>query len=176
MLRTLAALLALGLLAACPKPTDNNDANLPPALRADADPLTLPLTRTDALPFVLPAQYGQPLILHLFTTWCYPCIPEVEELVQRYEELRAAGIKVVGISLDLEGIKTLPAFISTFSVPYPLAAAGPELMQGTTPLGPIQNVPALFLLDRRGVVVGYRVGTGGSGWLDQTIAKAKTLR
>jgi tetratricopeptide (TPR) repeat protein len=44
------------------------------------------------------------ILLNLWASWCPPCLAELKEWTQRADELRAAGIRVVALSVDgLEG-------------------------------------------------------------------------
>lgn len=159
----------LGLLTGCPK---EKQPELPPALQEGAAPLDLSLTNINGIPFRLSELRGKKLMMHFFATWCYPCLPEVNELNQHYAEIKAAGIELVGVGLDLEGTKTLRPFADSFGLAYPLVVGGPEITEGKTDLGPLRSIPALFLLDRDGRVLGYRVGVGKKDWLAQTLKKA----
>ena len=45
-------------------------------------------------------QRGAPTLINLWATWCQPCLRELAEFSRRYEDLRAAGISIVALSVD----------------------------------------------------------------------------
>lgn len=145
----------------------------PPIAQPGAQPLQLSLPTVGGGELRVQSLRGRPVILHVMATWCYPCLAEVEELKKRKAELDAAKIAVVEIGLDLEGEKLLGPFARTFEVPYPVGIGRGEVLEGKTPLGKLSSIPALFLLGPDGRLLGYRLGAGGPGWLDQTIAKSR---
>jgi len=46
------------------------------------------------------APSGRPTLLNLWASWCTPCIGELGELAQRRDEIEAAGLRVVALSVD----------------------------------------------------------------------------
>ena len=47
-----------------------------------------------------PAKQSPPTLITLWASWCVPCLAELNELTDRQEELRAAGLDVVTLSVD----------------------------------------------------------------------------
>ena len=47
-----------------------------------------------------PALGKQPLLLNLWATWCAPCLEELGHLRDRADDLRAAGLQVLALSVD----------------------------------------------------------------------------
>jgi thiol-disulfide isomerase/thioredoxin len=47
-----------------------------------------------------PTKHSSPLLINLWTSWCMPCVAELNELTEREADLRAAGLDVVALSVD----------------------------------------------------------------------------
>ena len=47
-----------------------------------------------------PSASGGPVLLNLWGSWCQPCIVELNEFAERQDEIRAAGLDVVALSVD----------------------------------------------------------------------------
>lgn len=46
---------------------------------------------------------GQVLVLNFWATWCPPCEEELPSLMRMQDRLRARGITVLGVSIDVDG-------------------------------------------------------------------------
>lgn len=78
---------------------------LPSPTRAQT-PLTPPMLQqlqfTDELgrPYALSQYIGQPLLLHLWATWCAPCVREIPALVRLQADYSQKGLTLLPISQD----------------------------------------------------------------------------
>lgn len=128
-----------------------------PSAHGVGPPLDLRLLRSggdaaggDALD--LPALRGRPVMLWFFATWCLPCQAEL----RRVERLAAAyrdGVVVWAVALDRQGDRLVRPFRSALGVAVPVALADDALLQGTSALGRISEVPQVVLFDGEGRLV-----------------------
>jgi thiol-disulfide isomerase/thioredoxin len=97
---------------------------------------------------------GRVVLLDFWATWCEPCQEELPELVALHEKYKDRGFSVVGVSMDILGLKVVAPFARENRVPYPLLLSG-----GMAPEGyPLPGFPAAFLIDRRGLIVRRYLG------------------
>ena len=110
----------------------------------------------------LPTKTGRLLLVNLWASWCGPCLAELSEFSQRYDEVRAKGIEILALSVDgLDGDASARAkaarLASDRKFPFTVGLATPQLttdfqelhnfhiqLQGQLPL------PSSFLIDRQG--------------------------
>jgi len=116
-----------------------------------------------------PIGSGRPLLVNLWASWCAPCLKELDDFSRSYDQLRAAGIELVALSVDGldEETATGPnastvAFAS--KLPFPVGRATPQLARDFQSLHDLQfalhrrlSLPSSFLIDGEGrLAVIYR--------------------
>lgn len=94
---------------------------------------------------------GQVVLLDFWASWCTPCmqkLPSVKELYRRYHE---QGLEIIGISLDVRE-EDLRLTLEEHQIPWPQAFDGGGLQAEIADLYRVYAIPALFLLDRTGII------------------------
>lgn len=87
-------------------------------------------------------------LLNLWTSWCGPCIGELEDLQALHVELQEKGCGVMGMLLD-DDLETARQLIKENGVAYPVLL-GPE---GLEDFLPVESVPTTLLVGRDGTVL-----------------------
>lgn len=96
-------------------------------------------------------------LVNVWATWCVPCREETPELVKLAKTYEAAGLEVVGISIDAPNHRAeIEEFIREYSVPYGMAHDEEQRIAG---LFEVSIIPFSFLLDREGKVIWMHAGT-----------------
>ena len=60
------------------------------------------LTTMDGDTTSLDAYEGQVVLLNFWATWCPPCVHEMPSMERLYQDLRARGFVVLGVSVDVD--------------------------------------------------------------------------
>lgn len=95
---------------------------------------------------------GRRLLVNLWATWCTNCAAEMPELDKLRAPLAAAGIDLVGISLDTQEPVDLAGFAQAKGIGYPLMLGGADAAAQLY-AGPQVSVPLTLLLDEHGKVL-----------------------
>lgn len=112
--------------------------------------------------------------VNVFATWCSPCIAEIPDLEQLYQDMADQGVNVVGIVLDTadgnggtdpEALETAQLLAEETGASYPFLVPDAGLMNGL--LTGIQAVPTSFFVDSEGNLAG-NVYTGSRSLEDWT--------
>jgi cytochrome c-type biogenesis protein len=113
---------------------------------------------------------GKVVLLNIWATWCHPCRDEIPYLETLYEQHRADGFEIVGVSVDARGQDAeIRDFVKTFRMTYPIWHDPDERVQSTfLALG----VPASYLIDRQGILRWRRIGVIRA--TDTTLTRALT--
>jgi len=105
---------------------------------------------------------GRRTLLNIWATWCVPCRREMPELELLSEPLAAAGIDLVGISIDTDTVAKIAPFLRQMGTTYPVHVSNDERIPGLFEGGAIV-VPLSILLDDTGrvlrVIGGWSVET-----------------
>jgi thiol-disulfide isomerase/thioredoxin len=113
---------------------------------------------------------GKPLIVNFWARWCVPCRDEIPELRAVAQANRAKGLTVLGIGLE-DNVPHVQDFIKAYEMDYPLLFAqsqGIELMKtlGNSKAG----LPFTVFIDRKGMIVGHKLGRISRSQLDAAAA------
>lgn len=124
-------------------------------------------------------------LVNLFTTWCSPCVAEMPELEELYQQMKDQGVGVVGVVLDVlnekgeapqEDLERAQLLVERTGVTYPILL--PDSTDFNGRLTGIQAFPETFFVDQNGNIVGETyVGSGSlEDWLEvveQELANVK---
>jgi peroxiredoxin len=107
----------------------------------------------DGTPIRLADYRGKVVLIDFWATWCAPCVTEMPNLRKIKESLGADGALVVlGVSLDSD--RSLVERFVKDRAPWPHIVGGPATENAIAKLFSVEGIPATFLLDHRGVLVG----------------------
>jgi len=100
---------------------------------------------------------GQPLLVNFWATWCPPCVKELPEINQFYQEAKGKGWQVLGLAVDqLEPVK---AFLQKMPLDFAVALAGPEGLGLVRELGNAAGgLPFSVVFDETGEISWRRLG------------------
>ena len=92
--------------------------------------------------------HGQVLVLNFWATWCPPCMEELPSLITMQEKLRARGVVVLGVSIDVDA-DAYHHFLKQRGVNF-LTVRDPE--QKIAGLYGTSGWPETYVIDRQGVL------------------------
>ncbi len=180
--KLLAALLAVGLLAGCSSVPSETAPSVEPSVAASpsAEPTGDPLGEF-VTQDINGTEYTQEMfqdydltLVNIFATWCSPCVAEMPELEELYQDLKDRGVNVVGFVLDgvdengeviPESLSQAQELVEATGVTYPVLLPDPTFLNGR--LIGIMAVPETFFVDKNGNMVGtvYRGSGSYEDWL-----------
>jgi len=129
-------------------------------------PLDLKFTATDGHEVDLAALRGKVILIDFWATWCGPCVAELPNVLKAYEKLHPKGFEIVGISLDSDRAK-LEGFIKEKNMTWPQFFDGKGWNNEISSRFGIQSIPAMWLVDKKGMVV----STSVRGRLEEEVEK-----
>lgn len=106
---------------------------------------------------------GQIVVLNFWATWCPPCVEEMPSLVQMQRRMKAKGVTVLAVSIDVDE-NAYRQFLKQHGVDL-LTVRDPE--QKTPALYGTHGWPETFIIDRKGVM--RRKFIGAVDWTEPEI-------
>ena len=97
---------------------------------------------------------GKPVWLNFWATWCPPCRAETPDLEAVYEEKKADGLVLLGISLG-EEVPTVKSYVEAAGITYRIGMDSNSRIAG---LYRINGLPTHFFIDKDGIIRDMQVG------------------
>jgi len=129
-------------------------------------PLDLKFTAVDGRDVDVSKLQGKVVLVDFWATWCGPCVAELPNVIKAYKELHAKGFEIVGISLDGDKAE-LEGFVKEKGMEWPQYFDGKGWQNEIAVKYGIQSIPAMWLLNKKGMVV----STDARGHLEETVTK-----
>ena len=100
---------------------------------------------------------GKVVLLDFWATWCKPCEEEIPIFIDLYDQYRARGFEMLGISLDEDGLEVIKPFIERLGVNYTILLAEPGIVEQYK----LTAIPSAYLINRNGRIVQVFDGAQG---------------
>ena len=117
----------------------------PPRIGSNAPDFTVQDTQSKV---TLSQLHGQVVVLNFWATWCAPCVEEVPSLVEMQRRMKAKGVTVLAVSVDVDD-KAYRQFVKDHNVNL-LTVRDPD--QKSNGLYGTFKFPETYVIDRNGVM------------------------
>jgi thioredoxin-like negative regulator of GroEL len=82
------------------------------------------------------------ILITFMAAWCGPCIDELPVLKKLYQTYKTQGLKLIGISIDLEGPRAMQPIVDKLKISFPVYWYGESAVQKFS----IFAIPMIFLV------------------------------
>jgi thiol-disulfide isomerase/thioredoxin len=131
-------------------------------------PLELKFTAADGREVDVSKLRGKVVLLDFWATWCGPCVAKIPEVVDTFKKYHDKGLEIVGVSLD-EDKQTMQSFAQRKEMTWPQYFDGQRFDNKISKGFDIDSIPAMWLLDKKGMLVSTDAAEGLQGQVERLL-------
>jgi len=107
----------------------------------------------DGKPLSVSNYKGKVVLIDFWATWCGPCVNELPNVIKAYGKYHDKGFEIIGISLD-DSEPKLRSFLKDRNMTWVQYYDGSRWKNKLAQKYGVQAIPATFLLDGEGKIIG----------------------
>lgn len=113
---------------------------------------------------------GKWVLVNYWATWCPPCLEEVPDLVNLYDQHKQKDLIVLGVVFDYKDEKEVAAYVDDMLVSYPVVLGDDSV---TAQIGTAEVLPTTFIYNPRGELIKVKRGLITKQYIEKLIESAK---
>ena len=117
----------------------------------DGKPLQLKFKAADAKEFDIKKLKGKVVLVDFWASWCMPCVAQMPRIHALYEKHHADGLEIVGINMDADRGR-FEQMMEQAKMAWPHYFDGAGWGNAIAVDFGISSIPALWLVDKKGIV------------------------
>jgi len=113
------------------------------------------------------------IILNFWATWCPPCRAEIPDMIELQKEYGDKNFTFIGIAVG-DQLDRVKRFVENSGINYPIAMGNNSITSdyGKFIKGGMRGIPATFVINTKGEVLGHFVGSRSKEAFEQAIKDA----
>lgn len=113
---------------------------------------------------------GKWVLVNYWATWCPPCLEEVPDLVNLYDQRRKKDLMVLGVVFDYKDTKEVADYVDDMLMSYPIVLGDDAV---TEQIGSADVLPTTFIYNPQGELVKIKRGLITKQYIEKIIGLAK---
>jgi thiol-disulfide isomerase/thioredoxin len=113
---------------------------------------------------------GKWVLVNYWATWCPPCLEEVPDLVNLYDQRKQKDLMVIGVVFDYKDVKEVNEYVDDMLMSYPIVLGDDSV---TAQIGSAEVMPTTFIYNPQGVLVKIKRGLITREYIERMIAGKK---
>ncbi len=113
---------------------------------------------------------GKWVLVNYWATWCPPCLEEVPDLVNLYDQRKQKDLMVLGVVFDYKDVKEVNEYVDDMLMSYPIVLGDDSV---TAQIGSAEVLPTTFIYNPQGTLVKIKRGLINRDYVERMIAGKK---
>lgn len=113
---------------------------------------------------------GKWVLVNYWATWCPPCLEEVPDLVNLYDQRKQKDLMVLGVVFDYKDVKEVAGYVDDMLMSYPIVLGDDAV---AAQIGQAEVLPTTFIYNPQGVLVKVKHGLITKQYIEQLIGQVK---
>lgn len=113
---------------------------------------------------------GKWVLVNYWATWCPPCLEEVPDLVNLYDQRKNKDLVVLGVVFEYKNTQEVSVFVDDMLMSYPIIL-GTDLVKAQ--IGPADVLPTTFIYNPQGMLVKVKHGLITKQYIESIIGPIK---
>lgn len=109
---------------------------------------------------------GKWVLVNYWATWCPPCLEEVPDLVNLYDQRNKKDLMVIGVVFDYKNTKEVAQYIDDMLMSYPVVLGNDAI---AAEIGSAEVLPTTFIYNPKGELVKIKRGLISKQYIERLI-------
>lgn len=109
---------------------------------------------------------GKWVLVNYWATWCPPCLEEVPDLIDLYENRNKKDVVVIGVVFDYEDVQEVKDYVDDMLMSYPIVLSDNAV---TAQFEDVSVLPTTFIFNPKGELVKIKHGVVTHAYMEKLI-------